>query len=213
MVLKGKSKYIFIFLGSILIFISFAIIIMSCSKSLLTIKKEETSINNFIDNTSIILVNNSENENSKKITEEEEKKESKNDYIAVLEIPSINLKRGLVDFNSKYNDVKYNVQIIEKYNMPDVENGNLILASHNGNSKISFFKNLSKLSKESLIYVYYEGYKYIYEYSYSYDILKDGEVEIVRDFDKTTITLITCKSNDKNKQVVYIGYLIGKVKY
>lgn len=32
-------------------------------------------------------------------------------YIAILEIPSINLKRGLVDPNSKYNNVNYNIQI------------------------------------------------------------------------------------------------------
>ena len=65
-------------------------------------------------------------------------------YVAILEIPSIGLKRGIVDFNSKYNNVKYNIQIIEHSEFPIVENSNLILAGHNGSSNVSFFKNLYK---------------------------------------------------------------------
>ena len=104
-------------------------------------------------------------------------------YIAVLEIPSINLKRGLVDPSSKYNNVNYNIQIINKSTMPDVVNGNLVLAGHNGASYVSFFRNLDKLN------------------------IND------RDNSKTTITLITCKKNTKDTQVVYIGYLDSKELY
>lgn len=134
-------------------------------------------------------------------------------YIAVLEIPSINLKRGLVDPSSKYNNVNYNIQIIDKSTMPDVVNGNLVLASHNGASYISFFRNLDKLNLNDKIYVYYNGYKYIYSLSKSYDTPKDGNIEIFRDNSKTTITLITCKKNSKDTQVVYIGYLDSKEQY
>ena len=134
-------------------------------------------------------------------------------YIAVLESPDINLKRGLVDYNSKYNDVKYNIQIIEKSNMPDKPNGNFILAGHNGTSSVSFFRNLNKLTTDSLINIYYKGYKYIYKFNNSYEVDKDGEIEIKRDINKNTITLITCKKNSKTKQVVNIGYLVDKVEY
>lgn len=134
-------------------------------------------------------------------------------YIAVLEIPSINLKRGLVDPSSKYNNVNYNIQIIDKSTMPDVVNGNLVLASHNGASYISFFRNLDKLNINDKIYVYYDGYKYIYSLSKTYDTPKDGNIEVYRDNNKTTITLITCKKNTKDTQVVYIGYLDSKELY
>lgn len=134
-------------------------------------------------------------------------------YIAVLEIPSINLKRGLVDPSSKYNNVNYNIQIIDKSTMPDVVNGNLVLASHNGASYISFFKNLDKLNINDKIYVYYGGYKYIYSLSKTYDTPKDGNIEVYRDNSKATITLITCKKNSKDTQVVYIGYLDSKELY
>lgn len=140
-------------------------------------------------------------------------KVSSYDYIAVLEIPSINLKRGLVDPNSKYNNVNYNIQIINKSSMPDVVNGNLVLAGHNGASYISFFKNLDKLNVNDKIYIYYGGYKYQYSLSKIYDTPKDGNIEVHRDNNKTTITLITCKKNSKDTQVIYVGYLDSKELY
>lgn len=134
-------------------------------------------------------------------------------YIGVLEIPSISLKRGLVSPDSYYNNVNYNIQIIEHSTMPDIDNGNLILAGHNGASYISFFKNLYKLSPDDKIYIYYDGYKYEYTLNNIYDTPKDGNIEIYRDHKKTTLTLITCKKNTKDTQVVYIGYLTNKEQY
>lgn len=161
-----------------------------------------------------------ENETNEEIVVEEDIKEETNtsnvssyDYIAVLEIPSINLKRGLVDPSSKYNNVNYNIQIINKSTMPDVVNGNLVLAGHNGASYVSFFRNLDKLNINDKIYIYYGGYKYEYSLSKIYDTPKDGNVEVHRDNSKTTITLITCKKNTKDTQVIYIGYLDSKELY
>ena len=150
------------------------------------------------------------------IKEEEDKKTSSSPtyyYIAVLEIPSINIKRGLVDYKSKYNNVKYNIQIIEHSEMPDVEKSNLILAGHNGTSNVSFFNDLDKLKEDSLVYVYYNNIKYIYKINNNYEVKKDGSVEIIRNRNKNTITLITCKKDSNDKQLVYIGYLVDKVEY
>ena len=148
----------------------------------------------------------------------DENKKENNDtfhysYMAVLEIPSINLNRGLVDPNSKYNDLNYNVKIIEGSNMPDVENGNLILAGHNGTSYVSFFRDLDKLNINDKIYIYYDGYKYEYLLDDIYEVNKNGQVKIKRNNNKNTITLITCKKNSNNTQNVYIGYLSNKTKY
>lgn len=155
--------------------------------------------------------NNSQNDNTD-IKKETTDSKSYN-YVAILEIPSISLKRGLVDINSKYNNVNYNIQIINKSTMPDIVNGNLVLASHNGASYVSFFKNLSKMQINDKIYIYYNNYKYEYSLSKIYDTPKDGNIEIYRDNTKTTITLITCKKNTKDTQVVYIGYLQNKELY
>ncbi|MEI3402428.1 MAG: hypothetical protein V8R51_09140 [Clostridia bacterium] len=46
-----------------------------------------------------------------------------------MKIPSINLERGLVAKDSYYNNVNRNIKILDKSDMPDQENGNVILPS------------------------------------------------------------------------------------
>lgn len=137
------------------------------------------------------------------IEEKEVNEQNKIEYIAVLKIPKINLVRGLVDPNSYLNDINYNVQILKNSSMPDQENGNLILASHSGNARISYFKNLDKLSLGDMVSIDYKGKAYNYKVVNIYDIEKNGIAKIIRDTNKTTLTLITCRHNTQ-KQIVII---------
>lgn len=206
---RKENKWL-ILLGIILIIVSIFIISLDIYKSTKKEIQEVELVEEFFEEVEEV-----KNDEEVSIIEEEKVETSSPtyNYIAILEMPSINLKRGLVDYNSKYNNVKYNIQIIEHSQMPNVENSNLILAGHNGSSNVSFFKDLYKLEEDSLIYLYYDGYKYIYKLNNSYDTNKDGKVEIVRNRYKNTITLITCKRNTKDKQTVFIGYLVDKVEY
>lgn len=206
---RKENKWL-ILLGIILIIVSIFIISLDIYKSTKKEIQEVELVEEFFEEVEEV-----KNDEEVSIIEEEKVETSSPtyNYIAILEIPSINLKRGLVDYNSKYNNVKYNIQIIEHSQMPNVENSNLILAGHNGSSSVSFFKDLYKLKDDSLIYLYYDGYKYIYKLNNYYDTDKDGKVEIVRNRYKNTITLITCKRNTKDKQTVFIGYLVDKVEY
>ena len=142
--------------------------------------------------------------NSGKIIE----KTKKDNYIAVLRINKINLIRGLVDESSNLNNIEYNVQIIKGSNMPDVIGGNLILASHSGNARISYFRNLDKLEIDDEAEVDYKNKTYTYKVVDVYDVDKNGSVEIKRNLSKTTLTLITCRRNTE-KQLVVILELIG----
>ena len=94
--------------------------------------------------------------------------------------------------------------------MPDKENGNVILAGHSGNSSISFFKNLYKLSINDDVSIFYNGSEYKYKIVNSYDIEKTGKANIVRNIEKSTLTLITCRQNT-NKQIIYICELVEKI--
>lgn len=205
---KRKENKIIILIGLLLITSSIMFSVYDIYKNTKKEVQEVKMVENFF-----------EEEPQEEVKEEVKEEEINNssspsyNYIAILEIPSINLKRGIVDFNSKYNNVKYNIQIIEHSQMPNVENSNLILAGHNGTSSVSFFKDLYKLKEDSLIYLYYDGYKYIYKLNNYYDTDKDGKVEIIRNRYKTTITLITCKKGTKDKQTVFIGYLVDKVEF
>ena len=136
----------------------------------------------------------------------EEKKEEKINYIAVLKIPKIKLVRGLVDRNSYQNNIKYNVQILKDSSMPDEAKGNVILAAHSGNARISYFRNLDKLAIGDDVSIEYKSVTYNYKVVDIYLIDKTGTAEIIRDKNKSTLTLITCKHNT-NKQIIVIAEL------
>ena len=127
------------------------------------------------------------------------------DYLGIVRIPKINLQKKLYDIQSDLNDVDKNIEIIEGSSMPNVENGNLILAAHNGNTSLGYFRNLHQLIIGDEVIINYKGKEYVYEVSKIYDVLKTGRVGIKRDRSKQTITLITCLGSDR--QLVVIGYL------
>lgn len=136
-------------------------------------------------------------------------KDEEINYIASIEIPKINLKSGLVDKNSKYNDVNSNIQILKDSQMPEEENGNLILAAHSGDSPVAYFKNINKLVNGDSVYIIYNCNKYEYRVNNSYTVKKMGKLSIIRDKNKKTLTLITCIGDDK--QLVIILELYNSV--
>ena len=136
----------------------------------------------------------------------------KKKYIGILEIPRINLQRGFYDFGFKENNVNQNIEVIESSLMPNQRFGNLILAAHSGNSKVSYFKNLYKLEIGDIAYVYYVDKYYTYQLVNVYDEEKDGTVLIRRNNNQTNLTLITCDKNAKDKQNVYIFALISDLE-
>ena len=54
------------------------------------------------------------------------------DYVGVLEIPKVNLKKGFVSIDSKYNNVNKNIEIMKESSYPDVDGSLMVMASHNG---------------------------------------------------------------------------------
>ena len=134
-------------------------------------------------------------------------------YLAFLEIPKINLNQGILPKTSYYNNVNYHVQILDISDLPDVINGNMVLAAHSGSSNIAYFKNLYKLTKDDKAYIIYNNKKYSYQVVNIYNQVKKGSLNIYRDINKTTLTLITCTKDDKNSQTVYILELTGVETY
>ena len=141
---------------------------------------------------------------------EEQPKEFVYNFIGTLEIPKLNLKRGFLDLNSKYNNVDYNITVIKGSTFPDEENNNLILAAHSGACSICFFNNLYKLSIGDSANIRYKNVLYSYKIVKIYEVEKDGTVAIYRDYTKNVLTLITCTRNSNTKQTVYILELYNR---
>ena len=182
------------------------------------------TINSFYNNSKLKSVENESIENyliesteniekdSDEVIIEEKKEKTKINYYAVLEIPKINLKKGLYDKNSYRNNVNRNIYILKESIFPnEQEISNIYLASHSGNSKVSYFRNLYKVNIGDDIYLFFNGNKYVYEITNKYEIDKKGVLHINKT-DKSNITLITCKSGS-NKQYVFNAELKHIEKY
>ena len=167
-----------------------------------TEKKENTKVNNYIKDTSKV----------EKIIENDEKN-SEPALLLILEIPKINLKKGVYPLHSSENTIEKNVAIMKESALPTDLNGNVVLEAHNGTAVISYFNQLHKLNIDDQAYIYYQGIKYTYIVSKIYDVKKDGDVEVNRSTDKNTLTLITCKKNTNDRQLVVILYLSNKEEY
>ena len=152
------------------------------------------------------ITNSNDNQNAP--TPEEPPVINYDKYLGVLEIPKIGLKRGFHGTDSRYNDIQYNVTLVKGSTMPDVPNGNLILMAHSGDAYNSYFNYLYRLDIGNSAYVTYKGNKYQYKLVNVYSVPKTGSVTITRNFDRTTLTLITCTNNDSTSQTVYILELV-----
>lgn len=174
----------------------------------------ELYYNQVVDVDDIEEVNEEVLENNEETEVEDTKYKFKNDsktlYIGYLSIPKIDLKKGFTSIEDKNNNVNKNIQILYASDYPDKENGNVILASHSGNSSISYFNKLYLLNIGDTLYIDYNGIKYTYEITNIYEVEKNGKAEIIRNKNVSTLTLITCTKNNKNTQTVYISDLIEK---
>ena len=198
---KIKSKSWLIVIGSLLFLVGTSLIIYDVYSTKQIKNEESLAIEEFYINEETI-------EEQTIVDEKKEIKEQpKINYIAILKIPKINLERGLVDPNSYLNNVNYNIEILDESSMPDEIGGNVILAAHSGNARISYFRNLDKLSIGDDISIDYQSNTYKYKVVDKYLIDKTGTAEIVRNKNKSSLTLITCKHNT-NKQIIIIAEMI-----
>lgn len=174
-------------------------------------KRASDSVDDYINDTSI--VNEISNEES---IEEAKEKESNNkrsiNYTAILEIPSIDLKQGVVDSTKNFSSINYAISVDKNSNYPN-ELGNFILYAHSGNSYISYFRKLNRVNINDDIYVYYQGTKYHYIIKNKYDIEKTGKAKVISRKDDKYITLITCNQDKKGYQIVVEGKMIDSMTY
>ena len=199
---KEKTRIIILIIGVISLVFSFSLIYKKVYETYINKKVEEKSMELFYENQN----NNEEIKEENTEEKEEERKSNVVNYIAILEISKLNLKKGLVDLNNRLNNINYNIEILKGSDMPDIINGHFILASHSGNSNVSYFRNLNKLEISDEIKVYYNKKEYFYKVEEIYDIKKIGKAMLRRKQNKSNISLITCIPKT-DKQLVVLGTL------
>ena len=146
----------------------------------------------------VLDINNNDNAKTVKSV-----KKIEENYIGILSIEKIGFQRGFYKIDSKLNNVNKNIEVLKSSNMPDVYHGNLIIAGHSGTSKTAYFKNLNKLEIGDIAKVNYQAKTYNYELVKIYEIAKTSNASIIRNQNKNTLTLITCKRKS-NQQLIFI---------
>ncbi len=203
-----KLSRVFI-IGSLFILLGITLISLKIYSNYYLDKQEDKAIQEYLDYKpdTTVKVDNSTT------TIKEEKETVTYNYIAVLDIPKINLKRGLFPINDKNNNVDKNVEILQNSDMPNVTNGTLALAGHSGNSRIAYFHKLYKLKENDQVYIYYQNIKYIYQVSKIERQDKDDTISFTKTKDTTELILTTCDQQNKGKQIVVVAKLVDKIPY
>ena len=208
---KKGSKSQLIIVGSLLIILGTLVVGGKYLYNYIQDKNEEQLIETFFEEQKEITEDTTPEVPEEKVdSETPQPTKSKIDYFAVIKIPKIGLEKGLARKGSYYNNVNRNILVLNESDMPDKENGNVILAGHSGSGRVAYFKNLYKLQSDDEVSIFYNGSEYKYKVVNQYDIEKTGTANIVRNAEKSTLTLITCRHNT-NKQIIYICELVEKV--
>lgn len=208
---RKVSKSQLIIVGSLLIVVGIGIVSGKYLYNYLQNQNEENLIDTFYEEQKEITNDTKPEETVQEEQPKQEVNQSKKiDYIAVIKIPKIGLEKGLASKGSYYNNVNRNILILNESDMPDKDKGNVILAGHSGSGRTAFFKNLYKLQTDDEVSIFYGGSEYKYKVVNQYDIEKTGTANIVRNAEKSTLTLITCRHNT-NKQIIYICELVEKI--
>lgn len=203
---KGVNKRQHLIVASLFIIVGVGFIGGKILFNKMLDKKENQKISDYYEIQNEVMSISEDKNNEKNQKEEQNIDEN---YIAVLKIPKIKLTKGIYSKESYMNNVNRSIQIIEKSDYPDVVGGNFILAAHSGTARISYFRNLSKLSVEDKVSIDYNGKTYNYKVANIYSVEKTGKVEIKRNNNKNALTLITCEDNT-NKQIVVVCQLTSK---
>lgn len=207
---KRDRKSQLIIVGSLLIVLGVGLVSGKYVYNYLQNKNEEDLIEVFYEEQEKIEEEIDTESQEEQPTEVKQTNSSKVNYIAVIKIPKIGLEKGLCEKGTYCNNVNRNIQILKESDYPDKEKGNVMLAGHSGNGRVSYFRNLNKLSQDDEVSIFYNGSEYKYKVVNQYDIEKTGTANIVRNAEKNTLTLITCRHNT-NKQIVIICELVEKI--
>ena len=122
-----------------------------------------------------------------------------------LMIPKINFRMNIYNFDSKLNDVDYNIEILKDSSVIDKL---FFIVGHSGMGDNCYFNDIKKLEIGDYVYLDVDHEVLIYKIIDRYYIVKNGYMNL--GFDKyNRLYLITCDISDGNRQLVLKGILIN----
>lgn len=127
--------------------------------------------------------------------------------IWVLDIPKIGLKEIVNIADIKSNKIN-GVVLFNNYGRPNKKYSNTIIGAHSGTGWNAYFNNIYKLIFGDEIIIYYNAVVYKYKVINNYDTDETDLTPLNKIEKRTTITLITCMSNNRKKRVIVVAELL-----
>lgn len=128
----------------------------------------------------------------------------KYDNSIIIEKININLNYSI---SSIKDEVDYLV-MFKEYGRPNIEKTNTIIGGHSGIGPKALFNNLSKLDIDDIIKLYYNDKLYTYKVIETKEV-KETDLSVLNNTDKTILTLLTCKMYNSSMRIVVISELIA----
>lgn len=154
------------------------------------------------------LYKNVENNDYNEKTEdylEEENNDYNDDIIAILSIPSVDIKYPVMRGTSS-DVLKKSLGYFENTALPG-EKGNFAVAGHRNSSYAKFFNRLDEVEKGDEIIVETKNNEYVYVVEKSFEV-HETETYVLEQTSDATITLITCVNGFNPKyRIIIQGYL------
>jgi len=124
------------------------------------------------------------------------------EVVGTIEIPSINLKKGILSPETKKS---LDLSVVLRYTTSGLNQvGNTVIAGHN-NRNGTMFSNVKKLKNGDLVYITNtNGTKVKYEIYNIYQTTGEDATYMTRDTNgKREISLTTCTDDSKNRTIVW----------
>lgn len=132
------------------------------------------------------------------------------DVYAELFIPKLELREKIYFKESKWNDLNQGLYLLPTSDYLEEESSQMIVLSHSGNSRISYFKDLDKLAIHDKIVVNLDDAIYFFKIMDIYEEKKDGTIAVKKP-DEMSLVLVTCTKYTNDLQTIVLAKNTGKL--
>lgn len=101
-----------------------------------------------------------------------------------------------------------NLVMFKEYGRPNIEKTNTIMGAHSGVGPKALFNDITKLNIGDIIKLNYSNKLYTYKVIEIQEV-KDTDLSVLDNTNKSILTLLTCKIFDSSKRIVVISELIS----
>lgn len=137
-------------------------------------------------------------------TNYEYKEKEKIKYSLVIDEINLNLNYTIMSIKDDVN----NLAMFKEYGRPNIEKTNTIMGAHSGVGPKALFNDITKLDIGDIIRLYYSNELYTYKVIEIKEV-KDTDLSILDNTNKSILTLLTCKLFDSSKRIVVISEMVS----